>query len=119
MNDGIGAGRTREDHADFARQLYASCARVARARSLESIIGREELSETERQYLEFGDAFEKQFLSQRVDEARSIADTLDLASATLAVLPDRELSHVPPALLSQIRAGQREAPAVESRSPAS
>ena len=119
MNDGIGAGRTREDHADLARQLYASCARVARARSLESIIGREELSETERQYLEFGDAFEKQFLSQRVDEARTIAATLDLASATLAVLPDRELSHVPPALLRQIRTGLREAAAVESRSAGS
>jgi V/A-type H+-transporting ATPase subunit B len=103
MNDGIGPGRTRDDHADVARQLYASCARVARARSLESIIGREELSEVERQYLEFGDAFERRFLSQRPDQARAIETTLDLAWETLALLPDRELGHLPIAALRALR----------------
>jgi V/A-type H+-transporting ATPase subunit B len=103
MNDGIGPGRTRDDHADVARQLYASCARVARARSLESIIGREELSEVERQYLEFGDAFERRFLSQRPDQARGIETTLDLAWETFALLPDRELSHLPIAALRALR----------------
>jgi V/A-type H+-transporting ATPase subunit B len=103
MNDGIGPGRTRDDHADVARQLYASCARVARARSLESIIGREELSEVERQYLEFGDAFERRFLSQRPDQARGIETTLDLAWETFALLPDRELSHLPIAALRVLR----------------
>jgi V/A-type H+-transporting ATPase subunit B len=102
MNDGIGAGRTREDHAHVARQLYASCARVARARSLESIIGREELSDVERQYLEFGDAFEQRFLAQHPDDVRSIAQTLDLALETLSVLPDRELTHLPTALVHDV-----------------
>jgi V/A-type H+-transporting ATPase subunit B len=111
MNDGIGAGRTREDHADVARQLYASCARVARARSLESIIGREELSDAERQYLEFGDAFEHRFLAQSPGEVRSIAATLDLALETLAILPDRELSHLPTGLLRELN--QRVRPQVD------
>lgn len=110
MNDGIGAGRTREDHADVARQLYASCARVARARALESIIGREELSEVEQQYLHFGEAFELQFLTQRTDEARPVADTLDRAWATLALLPDHELNHLPVTLLRQVRERLRSLP---------
>jgi V/A-type H+-transporting ATPase subunit B len=111
MHDGIGAGRTRADHADVARQLYASCARVARARSLESIIGRDELSESERQYLAFGDAFERRFLTQRPDEARPIDATLDLAWELLALLPDRELSHLPAALLQELRTRLPEAAA--------
>ena len=74
MKDGIGAGRTREDHAVIARQLYASVARVARARALESIIGADELSAVERAYLQFGEAFERSFLTQGVREARQIGD---------------------------------------------
>jgi V/A-type H+-transporting ATPase subunit B len=104
MNDGIGAGRTRDDHAEIAHQLYASCARVARARALESIIGREELSEVELQYIQFGVAFEEQFLAQQLNEARPVARTLDLAWEALAALPDRELSHLHPELLRHIRA---------------
>jgi V/A-type H+-transporting ATPase subunit B len=103
MKDGIGAGRTREDHADLARQLYASCARVARARALESIIGRDELSEVERQYLHFGEAFERKFLTQGPDETRSVTRTLDLAWDTLGSLPDRELTHLPTELLGRFR----------------
>lgn len=110
MNDGIGPGRTREDHADVSRQLYASCARVARARALESIIGREELSEVEQQYLHFGEGFEQQFLTQRTDEARPVADTLDRAWATLALLPDHELNHLPVDLLRQVRERLRALP---------
>jgi V/A-type H+-transporting ATPase subunit B len=90
MKDGIGAGRTREDHAVIARRLYASVARVARARALESIIGADELSAVERAYLQFGEAFERSFLTQGVREARQIGDSLDLAASALAVLPERE-----------------------------
>jgi V/A-type H+-transporting ATPase subunit B len=115
MHDGIGAGRTRDDHDNVARQLYAACARVARARSLESIIGREELSDVERQYLRFGETFEKRFLTQRVDEPRSIAATLDLAWETLAVLPDRELTHLPVALLHDVRQRLGAGPADEAK----
>ena len=86
MNDGIGAGRTRADHADLARQLYANSARAARARSLEAIIGREELSDLERRYLEFGDRFERRFLAQPADAARPIVRSLDLAAEVLGDL---------------------------------
>jgi V/A-type H+-transporting ATPase subunit B len=92
MKDGIGAGRTRDDHHAVARRLYAAVARVARARALASIIGTEELSDDERSVLAFGEAFERGFLAQDVNEARGIARSLDLALATLAGLPERGAS---------------------------
>jgi V/A-type H+-transporting ATPase subunit B len=103
MSDGIGAGRTRDDHEDLARQLYVCCARVARARALEQIVGREELSERERRYLEFGDAFERRFLRQAPDEHRPVAATLDLAWDVLSLLPDGELTRLPAELLRRHR----------------
>jgi V/A-type H+-transporting ATPase subunit B len=109
MSDGIGDGRTREDHEDVARQLYASCARVARARALESIIGRDELSEAERRYLDFGEAFEDRFLGQGRDEARPIAATLDRAWDVLGALPEHELTRVPAELLRRRWPGRRAA----------
>jgi V/A-type H+-transporting ATPase subunit B len=104
MKDGIGAGRTRAHHAEIARQLYAAVARVARARALESIIGADELSPTERGYLQFGEVFEQRFLRQPPSGARTIGESLDLAAAALVVLPDRELVHLPPTLLAEWRA---------------
>jgi len=94
MSDGIGPGRTREDHGDVARQLYAACARVARARSLEAIIGHEELSDEERRHLRFGEVFEQRFLAQGRDEMRPLAFTLNRAWETLRELPESELTRV-------------------------
>lgn len=101
MSDGIGAGRTREDHEDVARQLYAACARVARARSLEAIIGREELSDQERRYLRFGEVFESRFLAQARDEMRPIGLTLERAWEALAQLPAAELTRVAGAFIER------------------
>jgi V/A-type H+-transporting ATPase subunit B len=103
MKDGIGAGRTRDDHADIARQLYASAARVARARALASIIGVDELSEVERHYLRFGERLETRFLTQAHGESRTIHASLDVAAALLQELPDSELTHLPAPLLQRWR----------------
>jgi V/A-type H+-transporting ATPase subunit B len=109
MSDGIGAGRTRDDHEDLARQLYVCCARVARARALEQIVGRQELSERERRYLEFGAAFERRFLHQAPDEHRPVAATLDLAWDVLSMLQDGELTRLPAELLRRHRERRPEA----------
>jgi V/A-type H+-transporting ATPase subunit B len=101
MDDGIGQGRTREDHAPVARQLYAAVARAQRARALESIIGAEELSALERTYLDFGRAFEDRLIGQGRSEARGIGRTLDLAWELLGLLPASELSRIPKRLLEQ------------------
>jgi len=100
MSDGIGPGRTREDHADVARQLYALCGRAARARALESIIGREELSDTERRHLDFGDRFEGAFLQQG-EESRTIDETLTRAWNVLGALPVSDLVRVPAELVTR------------------
>jgi len=86
MSDGIGEGRTRGDHRDIARRLYAAVARVERARGLAAIIGADELTEEERTYLRFGERYERELLSQRGDEERSIGETLDRALRVLGEL---------------------------------
>jgi V/A-type H+-transporting ATPase subunit B len=110
MSDGIGAQRTREDHEAVARQLYAACARALRARSLESIIGHEELSDRERCYLRYGEVFEQRFLSQGREESRSIALTLDRAWETLRELPESELTRVPKDLIQRFGGGRAAEP---------
>jgi Archaeal/vacuolar-type H+-ATPase subunit B len=94
MSDGIGDGKTRDDHPDVAKQLYAAVAHVARARGLASIIGAEELMEIERTYIRFGERFEREFIAQRGDESRTIAETLDRAWNVLRELPRVELTRV-------------------------
>ena len=64
MNNGIGKGKTREDHRGVADQLYGAYARAQEAKSLSSIVGAEALSESDKQYLKFGERFEKEFITQ-------------------------------------------------------
>ncbi|MBI3785179.1 MAG: V-type ATP synthase subunit B [Deltaproteobacteria bacterium] len=94
MEDGIGEGRTRPDHSKLASQLYAAYAKTKEIERLASIIGNEELSELNRRYLQFGQRFERQFLSQGDFDNRSFEATLDLAWEVLRPLPDSELTRV-------------------------
>jgi V/A-type H+-transporting ATPase subunit B len=94
MKDGIGPGMTREDHAHIASQLFAAYAKVKDVRALASVIGEEELTPIDNTYLKFGEAFEKEFLSQREDEDRSIQDTLDIGWKVISVLPKEELHRI-------------------------
>jgi len=94
MKDGVGKDFTREDHPRVASQLYASYARALEARNLASIIGAEELSERDRRYLSFADAFEKRFVGQGEDDDRSIEETLNLAWDLLSFLPPDALARV-------------------------
>jgi V/A-type H+-transporting ATPase subunit B len=94
MKDGIGEGMTREDHAHLASQLFAAYAHVKDIRALASVIGEEELTPLDHTYMKFGDAFEKEFLSQAFDEDRSIEQTLDLGWNVLSVLPRDELHRI-------------------------
>ncbi len=91
MKDAIGEGKTREDHPNVANQLYASYAEVQWIRSLADIVGEEELSERDKKFLEFGEAFENGFLSQGKDENRSLEQSLDIAWDILSILPENQL----------------------------
>lgn len=94
MKDGIGEGYTRYDHSVVSNQLFACYARVQDARALASVIGEEELSDTDKAYMNFGVMFEKYFISQSFDENRSIEQTLDLGWDLLSLLPASELDRV-------------------------
>ena len=101
MKDGIGEGYTRADHSSVANQLFACYAKVSDARSLASVIGEEELSPTDKSYLEFGRQFEEYFLQQGENEDRTIEQTLDLGWDLLCLLPKEELDRIDSDLLFQ------------------
>ena len=94
MKDGIGEGFTRADHPSLSNQLFAAYSKVKDARSLASVIGEDELSDTDKRYLEFGKAFEQYFVQQSDQEDRSLEQTLELGWALLSILPRGELDRV-------------------------
>ena len=101
MKDGIGKGYTRDDHPHVASQLFSSYAKALEVRGLAAIIGAEELSEGDRRYLEFANAFERRFIGQGEDEDRSVYDTLNLAWDLLSMLPPEVLTRVTEAELEK------------------
>ena len=91
---GIGTNRTREDHPALASQLFASYAKSREVRELAMVLGEAALSEEDRTYINFGTAFEKEFLNQSEDEDRSVIQTLDTGWKLLAMLPRPELKRI-------------------------
>ena len=101
MKDGIGEGFTRADHQDVANQLFSCYAKVGDARALASVIGEDELSPLDKQYLVFGKAFETEFVGQSETENRSIIETLDKGWELLGLLPREELDRIDTKVLDQ------------------
>ncbi len=94
MKDGIGEGMTRDDHKDVSSQLFAAYSKVKNIRNLAAIIGEEELSAMDKQYLRFGEKFENEFLTQGEFENRTIEETLDIGWKILSLLPRSELYRI-------------------------
>ncbi len=107
MKEGIGPGKTREDHGDVSNQLYASYSRVQELRGLAVIVGEESLTETDRKYLRFGEAFERRFLSQGFYENRSIEETLYIGWEVLSILPESELTNIKDAFIQKYHPKRR------------
>lgn len=101
MKDGIGKDYTREDHWDVANQLFASYAKVQDVKALSSVIGEDELSDTDKLYIQFGKEFEKRFISQGADESRTIVHTLNLGWDLLRILPRSELDRIDTKMLDK------------------
>ena len=72
---GIGKGKTREDHADTMNQLFAAYARGKEANELAVILGDAALSDMDKLYAKFANAFEEQYVSQGFDTNRTIEQT--------------------------------------------
>jgi len=100
MRKGAGPGRTRDDHLDVAAQILAALARARNARELAELVGEDALSPADTSYLEFARAYESTLVDQGHDENRPLPDTLDRAWRALTVLPRRELTMLPAALLN-------------------
>ena len=92
MKEGIGPGKTREDHAPVFGQLTRAYAEGQRLREIIAIVGTESLTERDRKYLSFADLFEAKFINQGEYERRTIEETLDLAWDLLSILPEEELA---------------------------
>ena len=92
--NGIGAGKTREDHAGVLNQLFAAYARGKEVKELAVILGESALSEVDKKFVKFAESFEEKFIKQGVDEDRSIKETLDLSWELLSILPKNELKRI-------------------------
>ena len=91
---GIGANKTREDHADTMNQLFSAYAQGKEAKELSAILGEAALSDTDKLYAKFAEAFEKEYVSQGFTVNRSIEETLDLGWKLLRILPRAELKRI-------------------------
>ncbi len=93
---GIGAGKTREDHAGTMNQLFAAYARGKEAKELMTILGEAALSDIDKLYAKFADEFEAKYVNQGYNENRGIEETLNLGWELLSILPKSELKRIKP-----------------------
>lgn len=108
MKDGIGEGKTREDHQNLSDQLYDAYARSVEIKALSEIVGKAGLSPADLRYLTFGDLFEQKFLQQGYEENRSIEETLNLAWDLLSILPETELTRIKEAFVKKYYKPKKE-----------
>lgn len=91
---GIGEGKTRKDHSNTMNQLFSAYARGKDAKELMVILGESALTDIDKKYAAFADAFENEYVSQGYDNDRSIETTLDIGWKLLKLLPRSELKRI-------------------------
>ena len=91
---GIGEGKTRADHANTMNQLFAAYARGKEAKELMVVLGEAALTDIDKLYAQFADAFEEQYVSQGYDANRDIEETLNIGWKLLSILPRSELKRI-------------------------
>ena len=101
MKDGIGEGKTRADHQEVSNQNYDAYSRSQEVRALAGIVGKAGLTDVDLNYMNFGDEFENKFLTQAIDENRTIEETLALQWSTISNLPKNELTKVKDKFIEQ------------------
>ena len=91
---GIGEGKTRADHANVMNQLFAAYARGKDAKELMVILGEAALTDMDKLYAKFADAFEKEYVSQGYYANRDIEETMEIGWKLLRILPRTELKRI-------------------------
>ena len=98
---GIGEGKTREDHSGTMNQLFAAYARGKDAKELMTILGEAALSDDDKQFAKFADAFEQRYVNQGNNTNRTSEDTVNLGWELLSLLPRTELKRIKPELIEK------------------
>ena len=91
---GIGEGKTRADHSNTMNQLFSAYARGKECKELMVILGEAALTDIDKLYAKFAEAFEQEYVSQGNTTDRSIEDTLDTGWKLLSMLPRSELRRI-------------------------
>lgn len=91
---GIGEGKTRADHSNTMNQLFSAYARGKECKELMVILGEAALTDIDKLYARFAEAFEQEYVSQGNNTDRSIDETLDIGWKLLSVLPRSELKRI-------------------------
>ncbi|ASI13682.1 A-type Na(+),H(+)-transporting-ATP synthase subunit B [Candidatus Mancarchaeum acidiphilum] len=100
-NQGIGKGKTREDHSNVADQMFAAYAHGKDIRNLTEIVGEEALSDADKEYLHFADLFESKFVKQEYYDDRSIDQTLGIGWDILSNIDKSEMKRIKDAYIEK------------------
>ena len=98
---GIGEGKTRADHANTMNQLFAAYATGKQAKELMTVLGEAALTDIDKLYAKFADAFENEYVSQGYETNRDIEETLAIGWKLLSILPRSELKRIKDEYLDQ------------------
>jgi len=93
MNNGIGKNKTEPWHREWANQLYAAYAEGQRIKKLMAIVGEDALTELDKKYLRFSNAFEAEMIGQGMTR-RPIEDTFAVGWKVMGHLPKSELTRI-------------------------
>lgn len=98
---GVDKKYSREDLSAVKEQMASSYAKGIEIKELALILGESALSETDKAYIKFAEAFENRYIRQGRRENRTILDTLDLSWDLLSILPRKELKKIKPEFIDK------------------
>jgi V/A-type H+-transporting ATPase subunit B len=98
---GVDKKYSREDLSAVKEQMASSYAKGMEIKELALILGESALSETDKAYIKFAEAFENRYIRQGRRENRTILDTLDLSWELLSILPRKELKKIKPEFIDK------------------
>lgn len=107
-DNGIGKGKTREDHASTMNQIFAGVSRGRNAKELATILGESALSDADLAFAKFSEAFDDRYVNQGYYSNRTIQETLDLGWDLLKILPREELKRIKDEMIEKYLGSENE-----------
>jgi len=75
-------------------QIYAAYTSGIEARELATILGESALSDSDKAFAKFAEAFDERYVNQGYENNRTIEDTLDLGWDLMKIIPRGELKRI-------------------------